>query len=57
MAALGLDDIWSLPKHKGNTVIDVILDDLKYVEWLIDNKKIFLDDEAFTLYEEEISKN
>lgn len=46
---LGLDDIFSFGKHKGDQVEDVIEDDPSYIEWLVEETIVEFDEETLEL--------
>lgn len=46
---MGIDDIFTFGKHKGEQLEDVIEDDPEYVEWLCQEEIVNFDDEAYEL--------
>jgi len=55
MAELKLTDKMTFGKYKNDLVEDVILSDVKYIEWALDDIDWFeLDDKAMSIYERSI---
>ena len=52
------DDAMPFGKHKGEELWHVIETDVQYVEWLIEEADVDvqLDDEAWEMYQEELSR-
>lgn len=52
---IGLEDNFDFGKYKGKSVEAVINEDVKYIEWCIDNVDGFeLDNEAYEDYEDKL---
>ena len=49
MSELTLDDLFTFGKHKTEMVEDVIDDDPRYIEWLVENEVVQFDNETMEL--------
>ena len=54
---LGLEDRMPFGKHKGEKIRVLIMNEIAYMQWLIENSDNFqLDNQAFELYEKHINQ-
>lgn len=44
---LSLDSVLTFGKYRGFTVREILFQDIQYLDWLIEERKIELDNEAF----------
>jgi hypothetical protein len=55
--AKGLLDEMGFGKHRYDLVIDVIKNDTTYMTWLIEEKIVELDNQAFEEYQKEVERS
>ena len=48
---LGLEDLIPFGKHKGTKVRVLIMNELAYITWLLENTSVELDNQAYERYE------
>ena len=48
---LGLEDLMPFGKHKGTKVRVLIMNELAYLTWLLENTSVELDNQAYARYE------
>ena len=51
---MSLEDVFTFGKYKGLTLEWAINEDLKYVKWLVEEKMLEMNNEAFAEYQENL---